>query len=220
MGRALLILVWAAGASGAAPARADDEAPAIVVVFEATRSVDADGLRRRFTSQGIRAVGVADEAAIAARETLTIVFARDGRTATAWLRSPRGSEQRTFVAPRRDVSGRWVITPAAALVHDHRAGSERAAAMERAATNTEVLDPWSSRAPSQSMHRIPLTEVLDPWAASPRRPRPTRIVIRPIASPEVIDPWRDATVTASVSESEVLDPWSESGTRLAPPRGR
>lgn len=208
---AILSLSFVAASS----ARAEDRAP-IIVVFESAQRVDADGLRRAFAAEGVRAVGVADEGAVDAREWLTIAFARDGRTATAWLRGPRGSAQRRLVAPRRDRTGRWVVALAAALVHETHATPPVVA---EAPAVTEVLDPWApsdtSHAAPARLHRVPTTEVLDPWAASPQRVRRVGAV-RAIASPEVLDPWR--TPPPAPSTSEVVDPWTESATRLSPPR--
>lgn len=208
---AILLLSFVAASS----ARADDPAP-IIVVFESAQRVDAEALRRAFASEGVRAVGVADEAAVDAREWLTIAFARDGRTATAWLRGPRGSAQRTLVAPGRDRTGRWVVSLAAALVRETHATPTVVA---EAPTVTEVLDPWApAGAPPSAparMHRVPTTEVLDPWAASPQRVRRVGAV-RAVASPEVLDPWR--APPPAPSTSEVIDPWTESATRLSPPR--
>lgn len=207
---AILLLSFVAASS----ARAEEHAP-IIVVFESTQRVDADALRRAFTAEGVHAVGVADEDAVGAREWLTIAFARDGRTATAWLRGPRGSAQRALVAPRRDRTGRWVVAPAAALVRETRAAQPVVA---EAPVVSEVLDPWAPHgAPSttQRVHRVPTTEVLDPWGGTPQRIRRVGAV-RAISSPEVLDPWHAPPPTPSTSE--VVDPWIESATRLAPPR--
>lgn len=208
---AILLLSFVAVSSARA-----EELPPIIVVFESAQRVDADALRRAFSAEGVRAVGVADEGAVEAREWLTIAFARDGRTATAWLRGPRGSAQRALVAPRRDRTGRWVVAPAAALVRETRSAPPVVA---EAPAVSEVLDPWAPHgAPNTTqvrVHRVPTTEVLDPWGGTPQRIRRVGAV-RAIASPEVLDPWRTPPPTPSTSE--VIDPWIESATRLAPPR--
>ncbi|MCB9600608.1 MAG: hypothetical protein H6721_33155 [Sandaracinus sp.] len=212
MARAFALVAVALSVLGTAPAARADDAPTVIVVFESPRGVDAARLRRAFTDAGVRAVGVADEAAVGARDTLTIVFERDDRTATAWLRGPRGASQRQLVSSRRDRSGRWVVGPAAAFV---RSVLRPEAVV--ATVTSEVLDPWAPRATGRdtTVHRVPMVEVLDPWADTPRRTRRTS-VIYPIVSPEVIDPWR--APDPEPTTAEVLDPWRESGARLAPPR--
>ncbi|MCB9618951.1 MAG: hypothetical protein H6724_05800 [Sandaracinus sp.] len=213
MARAFALVAVALSVLGTTPAARADDAPTVIVVFESPRGVNAARLRRAFTDAGVRAVGVADEAAVDARDTLTIVFDRDDRTATAWLRGPRGASQRQLVSSRRDRSGRWVVGPAAAFVRSVL----RPEAVVATTVASEVLDPWAPRAGGRdtTVHRVPIAEVLDPWADAPRRTR-RAAVIYPIVSPEVIDPWR--APEPEPSTAEVLDPWRESGARLAPPR--
>lgn len=193
-------------------ASAQETAP-IVVVIEGPRSVDADQLRAALRRGGLRVVALADDAAVTARELLSVRLTRDARRAHLQLRSPRGTSVHRLTAPRADASGRWLVGPMLALVASSRAPSAAAA------TPSDVLDPWAARpAPSGQVVSRVSSEVLDPWRGAPA---PSIAVARTIAS-EVLDPWGASAPRRagweSSGQSEVLDPWAERAEMLDAPR--
>jgi ABC-type amino acid transport substrate-binding protein len=208
--RAALALCLAALAvpALASSARADGDAPVVVVVESEDGDLRASALRVAIARRGVPAYALSDDAAPTAEGTLTVAVPAAGPVRLRFT-DPDGHSRTREVADRE--SAGVLARIAVRLVRESR--------RDREPGSREVLDPWRDAQPQHAPQDMyVLVEVLDPWSGE----RPQRV---PPYS-EVLDPWAsmpspddDAPTVSSVVRSEVVDPWAaENGRRLDSPR--
>lgn len=189
-----LLALCAAFASSAVPtARADvsTDAPAVVVVLEASGTrIDAARLRRDLEDElGIPAISILEASRRPNVGVLAIAVTERGRRAAIQFLPTDGLRYAIMVDVRArgrlDAHGHWLVAPCASVV---RSSNERRAAQEPA---RDHLDPWIAT------HGIPASaggeprHSIDPWYGLPRTA--VRVWVTDVhVAEEVEDPWADA----------------------------
>ena len=197
-----LVASLAAPLLGAAPVRAEDSAPVVVVVETADPAVSAVELRSAIARRGVPALSLSDDAAPTAEGTLTVVVPAVGPVRMRFTDTEGRTHTRDqSVGPgeRAAVLARLAVR----LMRDSRRGEARGA--------REVLDPWRDESVAVHGDLSSRADVLDPWGGAPSR--------RPVRYSEVLDPWAhlprpdDDAPAVSLVAPEVLDPWAREDAR-------